>query len=141
VNEQQQPGGQTRQGAASVLVVEDNPDLAGLLQAALEDEDCLVHVAYTGEQALHSIQEAPPDALTLDLMLMGELSGQDVLRQLRQRSEAHKIPVVLVSAHAHELDPELAHLVAHVVGKPFYLSEVVDAVLVVLGRAHRTASD
>jgi CheY-like chemotaxis protein len=118
----------------TILVVEDSRDVGAILAAALEDEGCRALVARTGSQALDLARRTPPDLITLDLALPG-MSGLDLLAQLRVDPATRHIPIVAVSGHTAHLDPVLARQVARVIGKPFYLSDVVSAVLQTLGRA------
>ena len=80
-----------------ILVVDDEPDFASLVQGNLEKEGFDVDVAFNGVEGLEKVQANPPDAIVLDVM-MPDVSGLEVLRFMRQEPNLQNIPVVLVSA-------------------------------------------
>jgi two-component system alkaline phosphatase synthesis response regulator PhoP len=88
----------------TVLVVEDNRDLAFGLQTALQIEGYDVNVAYDGRAGLDSAREQAPDLVILDLMLP-EMDGYSVLRELR-RAELN-MPVLILTARGEEADKVL----------------------------------
>jgi len=89
---------------ATVLVVDDEPDVAFYLGSVLEDAGLNVVFAHDGDQALEAIRRRPPDLISLDLV-MPRKSGIRVLAELRRNPEWARIPVVIVTAHAR--DPEV----------------------------------
>lgn len=88
----------------TVLVVDDEPDVALYLGSVLEDAGLNVVFAHDGDQALDAIRRRPPDLISLDLV-MPRKSGIRVLAELRRNPEWARIPVVIVTAHAR--DPEV----------------------------------
>lgn len=78
-----------------ILIIEDEENIARVLQLELEFEGYSVETAYTGTDGLIKYREKPWDLVLLDLMLPG-LSGLDVLRRIRA-TEA-KTPVILLTA-------------------------------------------
>jgi DNA-binding response OmpR family regulator len=85
----------------TVLVIEDERDLALGLRANLEIEGYSVVVAHTGETGLEAARTNPPDVIVLDIMLPG-MDGYEVLAALRaRRIEA---PVLMLSARSEEVD-------------------------------------
>jgi|SRR5581483_1685173 two-component system OmpR family response regulator len=78
-----------------VLVVEDSTRMAGLLKRGLEEEGYAVTIAQTGEDALWSGTEAPPDAIVLDVMLP-DMDGFEICRRLRERGMW--APVLMLTA-------------------------------------------
>lgn len=85
---------------ARVLYVEDNPASQFLVRKALEPI-ATVAVEQHGRTALERILASPPELLLLDLNLPG-LSGEDLLRQLRQHSQTRDLPVVVLSAAVYD---------------------------------------
>jgi len=83
----------------TVLVVDDEVDIATYLSSVLEDAGLRVVVAHDGEQALDIIRENPPDLISLDLV-MPKKDGIRVLMDLKRNKAWSKIPVVIVTAHA-----------------------------------------
>ena len=86
-----------------ILVVEDEDALSTLLQYNLEKEGYAVTIADDGEEALVSIDERQPDLVVLDWMLP-KVSGIEVCRRLRGRSETRNIPIVMLTARGEESD-------------------------------------
>ncbi|MES4791860.1 MAG: DNA-binding response regulator [Chloroflexota bacterium] len=77
-----------------LLVVDDEPAVLRLIQLELGARGFRVVTASNGEEALRLAEEQRPDAVVLDLMMPG-LSGLEVMRRLRERSN---VPIVLVTA-------------------------------------------
>ena len=86
-----------------ILVVEDEPDIRKLVQYNLVQERYKVLEAEDGEQAIKMVQRDKPNLVILDLMLPG-LSGLEVCKQLRERPETAKLPILMLTAKAGEAD-------------------------------------
>ncbi|WP_300030254.1 phosphate regulon transcriptional regulator PhoB [uncultured Roseobacter sp.] len=86
-----------------VLVVEDEPAQREVLAYNLEAEGFAVTRAEDGEEALMLIDEHAPDVIVLDWM-MPNLSGIEVCRRLKIRTETRRIPVIMLSARSEEVD-------------------------------------
>lgn len=86
---------------ASILIVEDNADLAYGLRRALELEGHEVEIAGDGEAGLERARARPPELLVLDLMLP-KLDGYGVLQALRD--EGFDAPVIMLTARGEEAD-------------------------------------
>lgn len=84
-----------------VLIADDSETILLLMQTRLEMEGYEVTTASDGQEVLDSLEAAAdgPDVILLDAM-MPRLSGQDVLRTLRE--EGSEVPIVIVSAHQEE---------------------------------------
>lgn len=87
----------------SVLVVEDEPAQREVLLYNLEAEGFRVLSADNGDDGLLMIREEAPDIVVLDWMLPG-VSGIEVCRQIKSRSETRAIPVIMLSARSEEVD-------------------------------------
>ena len=82
----------------SILVVEDDEFMAALVRAMLERQQMRVSCVADGRAALERLDEGPVfDAVVLDLMLP-QVSGLEVLAQLRQRAGWQDTPVLVLSA-------------------------------------------
>jgi two-component system response regulator RegX3 len=123
----------TEEGAARILVVEDEESLADTLRYNLEREGYVVSVAGDGRRALERFSVEQPSLVILDLMLP-ELSGLDVCRQIRQVSD---VPIVMVTAKDSEADKVTGLELGadDYVTKPFSVRELVSRVRAHLRRA------
>jgi two-component system alkaline phosphatase synthesis response regulator PhoP len=82
-----------------ILVVDDEPDFAAIVQGNLEKEGFAVDVAYNGVEGLEKVKASPPDAIVLDVM-MPELDGYQVCSKLKGDDAFCNIPVILLTAVA-----------------------------------------
>jgi signal transduction histidine kinase/DNA-binding response OmpR family regulator len=80
-----------------VLVVDDDPEARILLAKILSEEGARVELASDGNEAIVSVQAAPPDLVLLDLMMPG-MSGFETVARMRALPAAAGIPVIIVSA-------------------------------------------
>ena len=87
----------------TVLLVEDEPAQREVLGYNLEADGFRVVTASNGEEALLMVSEMPPDIIVLDWM-MPNVSGIEVCRQLKTRSETRAIPIIMLSARSEEVD-------------------------------------
>lgn len=85
---------------ATILLVDDEPEIAGLLAVYLKNEGYEVHTAATGEQALQSIRSSPPALTLLDVMLP-DTDGFSLCRQIR---ETYFFPIIMLTARGEDLD-------------------------------------
>lgn len=86
-----------------VLIVEDEPPQREVLRYNLEAEGFRVSMAEDGEQGLLLVAEDTPDVIVLDWMLPS-VSGIEVCRQLKTRSDTRAIPIIMLSARSEEVD-------------------------------------
>jgi len=86
-----------------VLVVEDEPAQREVLAYNLEAEGFKVAKAETGDEALLLVEEETPDIIVLDWMLPG-VSGIEVCRRVKSKSETRSIPIIMLSARSEEVD-------------------------------------
>jgi two-component system alkaline phosphatase synthesis response regulator PhoP len=82
-----------------ILVVDDEPDFASIVQKNLEKEGFQVEVAYDGVEGLDKIKANPPDAIVLDVM-MPEKDGYEVCKELKASEKYADIPILLLTAVA-----------------------------------------
>ena len=82
---------------SSVLVVDDEPDIRGLLQEILEDEGYSVSVAETAAAAQTAIDESVPDLVLLDIW-MPDVDGISLLKSWKSEGSLH-FPVIMISGH------------------------------------------
>lgn len=115
-----------------VLIVDDDPNIAHLVQLYLEKEGFSVKLAERGDDALAEFRRLPPDLMLLDLMLPG-VDGWQVLKSIRKTST---IPVILLTAKDETFDKVLGLELGadDYVTKPFDAKELVARVKAVLRR-------
>lgn len=82
-----------------ILVVDDEPDFASIVQGHLEKEGFEVGVAYDGVEGLEKVKANPPDAIVLDVM-MPEMDGYEMCSRLKKDAAYRDIPIVLLTAVA-----------------------------------------
>lgn len=86
-----------------ILMVDDEPDITGLVAYHLARAGYRVITASSGPEALRSVRDEQPDLIVLDLMLPG-MSGFDVLAELRRHEETRDIGVIVLTARRDEAD-------------------------------------
>jgi len=111
--------------AATVLVVEDDPQLRELYRSVLVGSRYNVSMASDGLAALNMIETRRPDVVVLDLGLP-RVSGWDVYRDLRARHETETLPIIIVTAN--ELRDIRRDDIACVLEKPIDPFRLVTAV-------------
>jgi two-component system, OmpR family, alkaline phosphatase synthesis response regulator PhoP len=119
-----------------VLIVEDEPDIAGLIKHTLERSgDADARVVGSGDAALRAVADRPPDLIILDLNLP-VVGGLEVCRILRSRADAPHVPIIMLTARTTEDDrvAGLEHGADDYVTKPFSLRELTARVKAVLRR-------
>jgi adenylate cyclase len=89
--------GRAGQAEFRVLVVDDDPDMAGFLALLLAQQGMHADIAVDGHDALARIAAAPPDLVLLDVQMPGP-SGFEICRRLKSREATALLPVVLVTA-------------------------------------------
>ena len=125
--------------AVSVLVIEDDKNIAQLLQLYLEKNGYAVTVASDGGQGLEKFRSIQPDLVLLDLMLP-VMDGWEVCRSICSESQ---IPIIMLTAKA-ETDDKVAGLsigADDYITKPFEMREVLARMEAVLRRSDRSAGD
>ena len=122
--------------AQKILVIEDEPDIRKLVQYNLTQEHFNVVEAEDGEQALTLLQREKPNLVILDLMLPG-LSGLELCKMLRQRSDTSRLPILMLTAKAGEADRIVGLEMGadDYLAKPFSPREMVARVRAILRRA------
>lgn len=125
--------------AETVLVVEDEPDIAELLRYVLTQEGFKVEIAADGRIALERARHVHPSVVVLDLMLP-EVPGMEVLKALKRAPETRGARVILLTAKKDELDRVLGFELGadDYVTKPFSPRELVLRVKAVLKRGEES---
>jgi CheY-like chemotaxis protein len=110
-----------------VLIVEDDAAVRYVVSDALKDAGFAVATAIDGFDALDQIDQHPPDAILLDLM-MPSMDGWSFLERFRSHACSAGIPVGLLSAAPVLLKTADAWGVQVAIGKPFALDTLVNQV-------------
>src|SRR6266478_6886326 len=123
--------------SARILVVEDEEALTTLLRYNLDAEGYDVETVGRGDDADTRLKERVPDLIVLDWMLPG-LSGIELCRRLRARSETRQLPVIILTALGEESDRirGLNTGADDYIVKPFSVSELIALVGALLRRAN-----
>jgi len=127
---------------ATILVIEDDPDIRELVSYNLGKEGYTVVGAETGEKGLSLLATANPDLIILDIMLPGA-DGLEVLRTLKRAASTERIPVVMTTAKSEDSDivAGLELGADDYVAKPFSPKVLIARVRAVLRRvAEKTQS-
>ena len=121
---------------ARILVVEDEEALTTLLRYNLDAEGYDVETVARGDDADTRLKERVPDLVVLDWMLPG-LSGIELCRRLRARSETRQLPIIMLTARGEESERVrgLATGADDYIVKPFSVPELIARVRALLRRA------
>jgi PleD family two-component response regulator len=113
----------------NILVVDDNPDNLRLLAELLQERHYKVRLATTGERALATIRKEAPDLILLDVM-MPEMDGFKICRQLKADEQTANIPIIFISALHETIDKVKAFTYGGVdyITKPFQAEEVLSRI-------------
>jgi DNA-binding response OmpR family regulator len=122
-----------------ILIIDDQSQLLSLMRRILEDEQYQVSILQNGKDGFSLMKTLLPDLLILDLKL-GDVSGKDVLKQLKEDAITAEIPVIVYTAavlEAEEVDKMIAsdtqlYQRVHLVRKPFELENLLALVEQVL---------
>ena len=113
-------------GLKHILIVDDNEDVRLLLQAILEEEDQYqLSFAETGPEALAKSLQTQPDLIFMDMSLP-QISGWEVVAQLRRQPTLAQVPIIALTAHASKADRERALAI----GCNLHLSKPFDVIAV-----------
>jgi two-component system, OmpR family, phosphate regulon response regulator PhoB len=122
--------------AATILLVDDERDLVDAVEFALHQEGWQTKTADAGTPALALARREPkPDLILLDLMLP-DISGTDVCRQLKSAEDTADIPIIMLTAKGEEIDRVVGFEVGadDYVTKPFSMRELLLRIKAVLRR-------
>ncbi|OGQ08218.1 MAG: DNA-binding response regulator [Deltaproteobacteria bacterium RIFCSPLOWO2_12_FULL_40_28] len=86
-----------------ILVIEDDKDIAELVEYNLKQEKFKTEVAYSGSRGLDKIKNTNPDLILLDLMLP-DIGGLEICRKLKTQEKTKSIPVIMMTAKSEEID-------------------------------------
>lgn len=124
-----------------ILCIEDHPEMIDLIRLILERRGFQVEGAVSGREGIEAMMQNPPDLVLLDLM-MPDVDGWEVYRQIKAREVLKNIPIIVVTAKAQGIDRVLGLHIAGVddyITKPFGPRELVESVERILGASPRVS--
>ena len=121
---------------ANILIADDEPNQLELMSFNLSNAGYSIIKAANGKEAIELIENHSPDLIILDWM-MPKMSGIDVCRTLRSRSETKQIPIIILSARSEDSDKSLGLDTGadDYISKPFSPKELISRVKALLRRA------
>ncbi len=119
---------------ARILVVDDNPDSLAIMRTILENRGYEVVAACSGTDALTAVRSGPVDVVLLDVM-MPDMSGLEVLQQIKLDAATARLPVILVTAKTHDDDllSGYEYGADYYIPKPFTAKQLMYGIDLVLG--------
>jgi len=118
----------------TVLVVDDEPELLAMIATVLKAENYRVLTATRGDEGVRIARKDQPDIIILDIM-MSEMDGWMVCRQLREHRRTKEIPIMMLTAKTSSIDQQMGIRVIGVqdyLTKPFDPAELVRRIAAVL---------
>jgi len=125
-----------------ILCIEDEPEMIDLIRLILERKGFEVIGAVGGQEGLDVVRREKPDLVLLDLM-MPDVDGWEVYRQMKADQELKNISVIVVTAKAQSIDKVLGLHIAKVddyVTKPFGPGDLLESVNRVLKKQAESAT-
>lgn len=118
-----------------VVLIEDEPDIAEVIEYNLSREGYKVFLAYSGLKGLEIVKRERPEVVLLDLMLP-ELDGIEVCRRIRENPMTRSLPIIMVTAKGEESDVVLGLELGadDYIIKPFSPRELIARIKAVLRR-------
>jgi DNA-binding response OmpR family regulator len=123
---------------ASVLIVDDEPNIVLSLQFLMKKTGYEVRTAKDGEEAMAEITRAAPDLVLLDVM-MPKIDGFSICRQIRANPEWKDVRIIMLTARGRDVEREkgLALGADDYITKPFSTKDAIARVEAVLGRSRK----
>ena len=118
-----------------VLIIDDSPDVGEILKTRLEANAFTALTALSGKDGIEKALTNPVDVIILDIM-MPEMDGFEVAKQLKKNDKTKTIPVIMLSALGSNFDPKHGETmakakelgVAGFVTKPYIPADVLSAI-------------
>jgi two-component system OmpR family response regulator len=121
--------------AFSVLVVEDSASAAQMVRRFLELEGFVTRIAAKRDEVVEALRQSPPPDLMLVDVTLPDISGYDILKQVRKHPALKRIPIIMMTASASRKDvlSALADGANGYVTKPFEFDVLLKSIKAVLG--------
>ena len=102
---------------ASILVVDDDPDIRDAITIILKSHDYTVHTASNGKEAVKALEENKPDLMLLDIMMATDTEGFDLAYDLRERPEFKNLPIIMLTSFLEKVRQEGPGEFAYILGE------------------------
>ncbi len=89
--------------SSRILIVEDEPEIAELIEFHLSKEGLDCDITHTGRRVFESVRKNPPDLVVLDRMLP-DTDGMDICRKMKAEPETRDVPIIMVTARGEDVD-------------------------------------
>lgn len=118
-----------------ILIVDDQPEVARLLEIVLRREGRQLLFAESGEEGLEVARKSSPDLILLDIMMPGELDGYEVARRLKKDPATAHMHIIVMTAKVRDQDRQEAFDagVDDYISKPFDVFDLKNRVERLLG--------
>jgi DNA-binding response OmpR family regulator len=112
-----------------VLIIDDSSTICAILETALSEKGFEVMVCRDAKCGIKSAEEVPPDIILLDLILP-DLPGEEVCRQIKRNPQTENIPVVMLTAKSDEVDRVIGKVLGAdaYIPKPFQMEELFERI-------------
>jgi DNA-binding response OmpR family regulator len=102
---------------ASILVVDDDPDIRDSITIILTSHNYTVHTASNGKEAVQALEEKKPDLMILDIMMASDTEGFDLAYDLRERPEFKSLPIIMLTSFLAKVREEGPGDFAYILGE------------------------
>lgn len=110
-----------------ILIVDDDLDVAEVIQIILEDADYITEIVTQGKEAYQRVKKYKPDLILLDILLSGG-DGRTICRKLKDQTSTKNIPVIMVSAHPLVVNTIKKYDADDFLAKPFHMDKLLEMV-------------
>lgn len=110
-----------------ILAVDDDKDILEVLQYILEESGYLVDTLSDGHYLFDKIKENTPDLILLDIML-GNMDGRELCKDVKSQNDTKNIPVILISASHTAKITDKAGAPDDFIAKPFDINDLLSSI-------------
>jgi DNA-binding response OmpR family regulator len=121
---------------ASILVLDDDPDIGTMIKMMLEYKGYMVTVSDRADMAQQALNNGGVDLIIMDMLLSG-VNGTDLCVDLKKNPSTSRIPVIMISAHPNAKEICLEAGADEFISKPFDMNDILSKID---GLLHKTLS-
>ena len=111
---------------ADILIVEDDKDLVNTLRIILESKKYGVRTAFNGKEGYKMIEEKVPDLIILDVMMSTDTDGFDLAFKLKNISEYHDVPILMVTSFPQKMAEKGPENFQHILGEQWPVTKFLE---------------